>query len=72
MSNHIKLGSLDSSRSLQMRSIISFVISLHLILEMLKDCLPKIQNRGTKQTLSNTPQITLESQTCVLFGTNAP
>ena len=31
-----ELGLLDSSRSLQMRSVISFVISLHLILQILK------------------------------------
>ena len=38
------LGSLDSSRSLQTRYVISFVISLHLILQMLKIPFQKSKN----------------------------
>ena len=52
------LGSLDSPRSLQTRSVISFVISLHLILQILK--IP-FQKRKMQSDL-NTP-IDLVSRT---------
>jgi len=40
------LGSLDSSRSLQTRSVISFVISLYLIFQILK--IPFQKHKNTK------------------------
>jgi len=47
------LGSLVSSRSLQTRFVISFVISLHLILQMLKILFKKykMQNDLNKASL---------------------
>jgi hypothetical protein len=45
------LGSLDLSRSLQTRCVISFVIGLHLILQILKILLQKRKNAKCKVTL---------------------
>jgi len=42
------LGSLDLSRSLQTRSVISFIISLHLIFKMLKISFQKYKIQNTK------------------------
>ena len=47
-----RLGSLDSSRSLQTNSVISFVISLCLILQMCKDSIfttLQATKRGTEE-----------------------
>ena len=50
-----QLDSLDSSRSLQTRSVISFVINLHLILQMLKILLQKPKNVKYKGPVLITP-----------------
>ena len=53
-----QFGSLDSSRSLQTRSVISFMISLYLILQMLKIPLQKCK-KGKMQNELN--------KACVFF-----
>ena len=64
-----QLGSLDSSRDLQTSSVIYFVISLCLVLQIQKDIFSKTLQNATKQDLICAPAFTGRSSD---FATVAP